>query len=495
MELLKNEVNGLENFCELFVKKDELDVRVAEELNGIKSQVKMPGFRPGHVPLNIIAKNYGYLARKDAVKKIIEAAIGVATKGKEIVAAFKPDAEIISDDENGLKISVKFEEMPQIELKDLSNLVMNKYKVKVADSDVDDYLNEILSKEVNWCEADDEHKAVVGDKVDVELTAKGNGSKKKRLDIEKEVMSFIVSENDGVEGHLNGLHVGSESDFEIGVNSEIAKIHVRVLKIYVSRKYKLDDEFLAYSGFENVEKLKNWAKERIEAKSQSDISNVEKKQLLDYLNSVYSFDVPSKMLDFEFNSILRQIRAEADREGKKLSPSKMPKVEEECKDIALRRVRLGLVISKIAKDEKISVTQDELRYAMLDFARLFPGKEKEVISKYSNDPTFISSLAGPILERKVVSFIEQKYAKLNDVEITTKELLELDSEFFDCYEDDEQEDALKPKVAAENNTASSDETNAVKKTRKACVKKDESEVKSSTATKKRASKKKEDSKE
>ena len=222
------------------------------------------------------------------------------------------------------------------------------------------------------------------------------------------------------------------------VNSEDKNSYkVKVTKICKPSKFKLDDEFAKFVGLESAEKINDWAADMLRKDYLPEVTDLVKKQLLEILTKMYSFEIPNVMVDLEEKEVMRQIELEARKEGKKLSEKKMPKLKEECRDIASRRVRLGLVIAKIAVQNKIVVRPEEIRQALYSIARLYPGRESEIINQYSKNSNMISAIAGPLLEEKVIDFILKNYAEVSEVEVTKEEFKKLDDDYFDCYDDDE----------------------------------------------------------
>lgn len=437
MREIKSEINGLNHHFELLIEKSELDAKIVEKLAETRKRVKMPGFRPGHVPLEIIAKNYGFVAKRDAIVDVMRAAINELLANRKLKPALQPEASVISDDEEGLKISVNFEIVPEIDLGNFQKLKLVKYKVKIPEEEVEAFLKKTIENNPNWKEAEQGYTSEKGDKVtaDIELA-----SKKRKKDVIKDV-DVVLNDGAFVEDfwkNLVGLKVDDEKEFSVTEEDKNA-YKVKVTKICKPTKFELDDEFAKFIGLESADKINEWAADVLRKDFVADVSDLIKKQILEILTEQYSFDIPNVMVDLEEKEVMRQIELEAQKEGKKLSEKKMPKIKEECRDIASQRVRLGLVIAKIAVQNKIVVNPEEIRRALYSIARLYPGRETEIINQYTRDSNMISALAGPLLEEKVIDFILKNYADVSEVEVTKEELQTLDNDYFDCYDDDETE--------------------------------------------------------
>src|SRR6185437_12337822 len=208
------------------------------------------------------------------------------------------------------------------------------------------------------------------------------------------------------------------------------------------------DESLAEAvGLENLQSLRDVVRERIERDYSGVARQKLKRQLLDRLAERHNFTVPAGMVDIELDTIWRQYQAQLERAKQSgAEQTETPKdeaaVKAEYKDIAERRVRLGLVLAEIGSKNNLTVTQDELNRAIAEEARRFPGQERNVIEYYRNNPGAVDGLRAPIYEDKVVDFILE-LAQVTDKPVSLKELLAMD-------EDDD--DA--PNAAAEGEAAS-----------------------------------------
>jgi trigger factor len=171
-------------------------------------------------------------------------------------------------------------------------------------------------------------------------------------------------------------------------------------------------------------------RERIERDYQGIARQKLKTALLDQLGEHHKFSVPQGMIDIELETIWRQYQAQLERAKQAGTPDPEPAKDEaaikaEYRDIAERRVRLGLVLAEVGSKNNITVTQDEVNRAMTEEARRFPGQEKHVVEYYRNNPGAIDNLRAPIYEDKVIDFILE-LAEVTDRAIPLKELLASD---------------------------------------------------------------------
>ena len=176
-------------------------------------------------------------------------------------------------------------------------------------------------------------------------------------------------------------------------------------------------------GFEDLAKLKDMIKARLgEEFGRMTVMKL-KRDVLDALDGIYSFELPEKLVEAEFNGIWNALNAEMKRAGKSFADEGTSEEDarKEYRAIAERRVRLGLVLGTMGEKEGVAVTEQELQQALLARARQFPGQERQVFEHYRKNASAIMELRGPIFEQKVVDLIVSR-AKVSDKAVSRDEL-------------------------------------------------------------------------
>ena len=201
-----------------------------------------------------------------------------------------------------------------------------------------------------------------------------------------------------------------------------------------------DDELAKKSNFENLEAMRKAVGERIEQDYGRISRSLIKRQLLDKLAEQHKFAVPEGLVENEFNAIWQRIE-EAKKAGQKLEDDE-EKMRKEYRDIAERRVRLGLLLADVGRSNSIDVTPEELNQAVMREAMRYPGQERQVIEFYTKNAELKAQLRAPIFEEKTVDFVLE-LAKVTEKSVTPEELLKAARE---AEEDDEE----KPSEAATN---------------------------------------------
>ncbi len=183
-----------------------------------------------------------------------------------------------------------------------------------------------------------------------------------------------------------------------------------------------------------------------------------KRQLLDKLYEAHEFEVPSSLVENEFEAIWRQFEehrknaaAGEGKDAEALNEKEEKKTDEEHKaefqEIAERRVRLGLLLAEVGRLNNIQVSQEDINRAVSAEARRYPGQEKAVMDYYKNSPEAMQALTGPIYEEKVVDFMIE-LAKVSEREVSIEELMKVDDADADADDADGKKKATKKKAGA-----------------------------------------------
>ena len=204
---------------------------------------------------------------------------------------------------------------------------------------------------------------------------------------------------------------------------------VEVKEVREPKSVEINDEFAKSMGEESLDKLKevisNRSKGDYEAASRMKI----KRQLLDSLDKEYSFEVPASLVDAEYKAIVEQY--EQAKKHNQLDESEKEKSEadllDEYKEIALRRVKLGLLLSQIGQEAEISIKPEDINAAIMNEAKKYPGQEKVVLDYYLKNKSAVDALKAPIFEEKIIDYIIGK-AKVNDKIVSVEELYNFDEE-------------------------------------------------------------------
>ena len=209
-----------------------------------------------------------------------------------------------------------------------------------------------------------------------------------------------------------------------------AKFYLLRKQIFFKLKYRIKN------NFKTEEELKKNLNKNLFNQYENYILEIEKKQLMDLLESKHDFDIPEGLLEEEFNLIWHKVEHakkdnKLDEDDKKLSIEKLKK---RYKKIAFRRVKLAILIQHIAKEKNITVTEKELTDGMLNYASQYPGQEKQIFDYFKKNPSSVDSIKGPIIEQKIVVIILSK-TKQESKKISVKDFNKLQIDTFNFNKD------------------------------------------------------------
>ncbi len=438
MQVSETKNEGLSREFTVTVGADEIDQKVEAKLVEVGQTMKLPGFRPGKVPMKILRQRFG----NAVLGEVLEAAVGETSQSvlteRALKPAMQPKIEISSFDPGAdLVYTMGVEIMPEIEPVDFSTLTLTRYKPEIADEEVENALGELAKNNRATQKIEKDRKTQSGDVVVMDF--KGfvdgeafQGGEASDFRLELGSGQFIPGFEDQLIGQAAGEDIKVQVKFpdEYGAANLAGKDAIFECKISEIHEYterQLDDEFAKELGLESLDDLRGQMRGRIEGEYAELARARTKRELLDVLFEKHDFEVPAGMVDSEFEQIWEQF-AKAREEGN-VDEDDKEKDEEvlksEYRDIAKRRVLLGLLLSHVGDTANVQVTQEELQRAVFEQARRYPGQEQQVFEHFTKNPEMMASLRAPIFEEKTVDYILE-LAQVTDVSLPVDKLLETD---------------------------------------------------------------------
>jgi trigger factor len=441
MQITESNAEGLKHEMTVVIEAADIERRVTDRLNEIGRTIRLPGFRPGKVPLTVLRKRYGTSVMGEVLERTVSDSSSAAMRERNLRPALQPKVEILSFNEGkDLQYKIAVEVLPQFALMNFSELTLERLKPEVPEEEIDNALQRIAQQQRKSEAVDrpaEKGDAVVMDFVGSVDGVEFPGGSAKDYSLELGTGSFVP----GFEDQLIGIKAGEERKVAITFpadygNAELAgkpaefAVTAKTVKAVIAQP--IDESLATAIGMENLAALRQVVRERIERDYQGVARQKLKTTLLDRLGEHHKFAVPQGMIDIELDTIWRQYQAQMERAKQAGTPLPEPAKDEaaikaEYRDIAERRVRLGLVLAEVGSKNNIMVTQEEINRAMAEEARRFPGQERHVIEYYRNNPGAIDNLRAPIYEDKVIDFILE-LAQVTDRSVPLKELLAAEDE-------------------------------------------------------------------
>ena len=448
MNVSETKSDGLLREYKIVITADEIEGEVAKKLEEIAATVKMPGFRPGKVPLSVVKTRFGDQARGEAIKTALDEGARQAIEGNDLKLASQPKVDIKSYEENkDLEASLACEIMPAITVPDLAKLAIEKPRIESDSQEIDDALSRIADENRPTVALAKPRAAKLGDVVTIDFVGRIDGEAFEGGAAEGHALelgsnSFIPGFEDGLVGaktdESRDVPVTFPDDYQAAhLAGKLAVFEVTVKDIQEKADASIDDELAKRLGFDDLDGLKDAIGQQINGQHATALRQLVKKNVLDALADGEAFDVPPSLFQQEYDSVARAMNPNAaeahhhdhdhdhDHDHPAADEGMSKADKDEAQKIATRRVRLGLLITEIGRVNNIDVTEEDTRKAVFEEARRYPGQEQMVLEYFQKNPQAMQQIAGPIFEDKVIDFILEM-AKVSEVVIDKDALYQAD---------------------------------------------------------------------
>jgi trigger factor len=424
MQVNETLAEGLKRELTVTIPATELGSRLSDRLDQLKSRVQIKGFRPGKVPVNHLRRIYGKAAMAEIVENLVGETTRQAISDRGERAAMQPkvamteneaEATEVLEGRADLTFTLEYEVLPSFEIADFKGLTIERPVAEIDDQDVEERVRRVAESARTYAAVDREARD--GDRVTLSYIGKlegepFEGGSDENAQLVLGSRRFIP----GFEEQLISLKAGDKKTIEITFPAEYsaaqlagkpATFDVEVKEVAEPGELALDDEFAKRLGLESIERLRELIKSQVESEHGQATRQKIKRQMLDQLDKMYAFPLPQNLVDQEFETIWRQVKHDVEHHGKSFEAEGTTEEEarKEYQTIAERRVRLGLVLSRIGESAEVTVTDEELQRALAAQVRQFPGQEQQVMDYYRSNPDALQTLRAPIFEEKVVDYI------------------------------------------------------------------------------------------
>ena len=442
MQVTETLNSGLKREFKVVVNAAELSKEMDAKLKDMAGKAQIKGFRPGKVPVAHLKNMYGKSLMAEVIQTTVDAQSKQVFADRNLKPAYQPEVKLpedeaevnaVMDGKQDLAFSLAVEVIPDFEVKDFSGIELHKHIVSASDEQMAESLKRLAEQYKAFETKKDGAKAESGDKVNINFVGSIDGVEfagGKGDDIPLEIGSnqFIP----GFEEQLIGAKVGDDRTVTVTfpenygakeLAGKAAVFAVKVNGIEAAAEGKIDEDFAKRLGFEDLAKLKDMVKAGLEREFAQMTNMKLKRDVLDAMDKQYTFELPQRLVEAEFNNIWAALQGEMQKAGKSFVDEGTTEdaARVEYRAISERRVRLGLVLGTIGEKEGVAVTDQELQQALIGRARQFPGQEKQVFDYYRKNGNALMELRGPIFEQKVVDVIVGK-AKVSDKSVTRDEL-------------------------------------------------------------------------
>lgn len=440
MNVTETSVEGLRRQLKVVIGAEELEKRLSARLDELKGKARIKGFRPGHVPKEHLRKVYGRSVMAEVVQQAVAETSREALSQREERPAFQPTVGLPEDEAeidkifagaSDLAFTLSFEVLPKFELMDFSKIALEKPVAEVTAADIDTSIDRVRAANLRYKPKDG--VAETGDRLIIDFVGSidGNpfeGGSAEDAPVMLGAANFIPGFEEGLIGAKAGEERNVDATFpenypEASLAGKTARFAVKIKEVGAPETPPLDEDFAKSLGLESVEKLRETIKQRLEQDRATASRLKVKRALLDALNAGHSFDLPPTLVDNEFQAIWGQVMSDLERSKRSFEDegTTEEKARQDYRDIAARRVRLGLILSEVGARNQIAITDEEVNRALLERVRQFPGQERKVYDYYRSNPNLLAELRAPIFEDKAVDYVLE-LAKVTDTKVSPEEL-------------------------------------------------------------------------
>jgi trigger factor len=410
------------------------DVRteVEKRLKQQAKTAKAPGFRPGKVPLKMVAAQYGYQIESDVLNDKVGRAFNDAANANELRVAGFPKIEPKEDSPEGvLTFDATFEVYPEVAIGDLAKVEIETVKADVSDAEIDKTIDILRKQRVHYHTKGEkgEHGdggkpiAASGDRVTVDFTGSIDGVEFPGGKADD--YTFVLGEGRMLpefEAATIGLKVGESKTFDLAfpedyhgkdVAGKTAQFTITLKQLEWAHLPEVDAEFAKSLGIEDGDATKMRAdiKVNLEREVAGRVKARNKEAVMDALVKVTDMEVPKVMIAQDSERLAEMTRQDMAQRG--MDVKNMPFPQELFATKAERRVRLGLILSQLVGDNKLHATQEQVKAQIEDFAQSYEDP-KEVLKYYYSDRRRLSEVEALVLEENVVNYV------LGKAKVTTK---------------------------------------------------------------------------
>lgn len=432
MQVSVETTNGLERKMTVVIEEERLSSVIDGRLQDMTKTVKIKGFRPGKVPLKIVKQQYAQQVRQEVVGDVLQSTLYEAIGQEKLNPAGQPRVDSLkSDPGQGMEYTALFEVYPEVKLGDLSKQTVEKPTAELTDADVVEMLETVRAQHKEWVETD--RAAKIGDQLNISFKGKIDGElfpggEANDMPIELGSGRMIKGFEEGLIGAKAGddvvLSVTFPDDYHATeLAGKPAQFDTHINKVEEAKLPELNDEFAKKLGIKDgsLENMHKEIKSSMQLELDQRLNTLMKTSVMDALINAHDFDVPKPLIEEESEAIKNNMLENMKQQG--MSPEQAPQLDASMfADQAIRRVKLGLIMSEIVKAEKIEADEERVKKKVEEIAAPYE-QPQQVIDWYMGDKQRLAEVRALVTEEQVVDWAMEK-AKVVDKSMTFKDVME-----------------------------------------------------------------------
>ncbi len=436
-------LDKLERRLNLTIAISEVRIEVEKRLKVRARTAKAPGFRPGKVPIKMVAAQYGYQVEAEVLNDKVSSAFNTAANENNLRVAGYPKIEPKSSEgvvEGTLVFDATFEVYPEVKIGDLTGVEVEKIKVEVSDSEIDKTIDILRKQRVHYHvkgeqgahgDGGSDLSAQNGDRVTVDFVGKIDGVEFQGN--KADGFAYVLGEArmlPDFEGATIGLKVGESKTFELAfpadyhgkdVAGKTAEFTIMLKKLEWGHLPEVDAGFAKSLGIQDgdLDKMRAGIKLNLEREVSSRVNAKNKDSVMDALIKVSELDVPKALIDQDVERLVEMTRQDMAQRGMKVSDTSFS--PELFTAQAERRVRLGLILAEVVRKNKLQATPEQVKAQVEDFSKSYEDPQ-QVLKYYFSDRRRMAEVEALVLEENVVNYVLGK-SKVTEKSVAFDELM------------------------------------------------------------------------
>ena len=428
MQVTVETLEGLERRLNITVPAANIEDAVTAELRNIAKNRRFDGFRKGKVPMKMVAKMYGKAVRQDLIGEVMHRHFIEAIVKEKINPAGTPTFAPVETKEGAdIVFTATFEVYPEIALKGLESITVEKPQAEVQDSDVEEMIETLRKQQATWSEVD--AAADAGSRATIDFVgsidgAEFEGGKAENFPLEMGAGRMIPGFEDGIQGKTKGMEFEIAVTFPEDYHAEALKgkaatFAIKVNKVEARELPELNDEFVAKFGVVEggIDALKAEVRKNMERELKQAVKNRIKEQAIDGLVKENDIDVPAALIDQEID-VLRQQAAQRFG-GNPEAAAQLPR--ELFEEQAKRRVVVGLLLGEVIKTEELKADDEKVKSLIEEMATAYEDPT-EVMAYYEQNEQMMNNMRNMALEEQAIAAIIAK-AQVSEKTVGFSELM------------------------------------------------------------------------
>lgn len=412
---MKTSLNSLEGLKKSLTVELAIDFFISKKDNLMKKfskEAKIDGFRKGRVPINILKKHFGDKADSDASNEIISESLAKALKNENVVPADRPVlAKIDLENKKIFSYTVEFEIFPDIEVVSFANLEIKQFKSSISETDQSQALQELQENATEFNPV--KRKSKTADRLIIDF--EGTINNEPFEGGAHENFEIIIGKGLMIEGFEEGITgVMADKDKEIEVKAKFpanysvkelskkqAVFKIKVKEVGAPKVVKIDNDLAKIYGDKDLASMKQRIFKQMQKELDDRLAQINKNEVFDAVLKANKFDIPQSTVDTEAQRLQADMQQKMAQQGS--TDNKIP--QEIFQEEASKRVRLGVLVNKIAKDNKIVVKKEFIESKIKDMASNYNEDYQQVLSWYKEDRQRMLSVESLVTEEMVVKLI------------------------------------------------------------------------------------------